>query len=147
MSHFSFSISHTFTVFLSISSDWMSLYSMFLAHLNSHKMAKMALCLLQLPTRPNGLCFFFSSFLFLQRVPHALHHFPLREIRPLPCFGQFSINKRASFENFWNKLINDHKWALTKLCAGIQGCHVMCTQHELHLSPLSTYLIKRERFY
>ena len=39
--------------------------------------------------------FFSSSFLLLQRVPHALHHFSLREVKPLPSFGHFLINERA----------------------------------------------------
>ena len=24
-----------------------------------------------------------------------------REVRPVPCFGHFSINERVSFEDFW----------------------------------------------
>ena len=45
---------------------------------------------------PQFLFFFFSSILLLQRVPHALHHFSLREVRLLPSFGHFSINERIS---------------------------------------------------
>ena len=58
-------------------------------------------------TRPNDPCLFLLSFLFLRHVLHALHHSSLREVRHLPCFGHFSINERASFEDFWKKLINE----------------------------------------
>ena len=126
MSPFSFSLSHTLTMFLSIFLDCTSqakaLSFLCFSLSETHtKMVEWLSVLLQLPIRPNGLCFLFSSFLFLQCVPHALHHFSLIEVKPLPCFGHFSINERASLEDFWNKLINE-LWQMCVLES--KECHM-----------------------
>ena len=41
------------------------------------------------------------------------------------CFGHFSINGKASYEDF---LKQAHKWALTNMCDGIWGCHMHPTK-------------------
>ena len=43
--------------------------------------------------KANDPCLFASFFsFFLQHVRHALHHFSLREVKPFPCFGPFTID-------------------------------------------------------
>ena len=89
MSHFFFSLSHTLTVFLSISSDCTSWSS----HLCFSRMAEWlsVFCFSSEQGRMALAFFFFCSF-------------------PSTCptrLGHFSINEKANFEDFWNKLINE----------------------------------------
>ena len=68
---------------------------------------------------------------FLLFFSFSVSHMPCitsqkREVRPLPCFDNFSINERVSFEDFWNKLINE-LWLMCVL--ECKGCHVHSTEH------------------
>ena len=133
MYHFSFSLSHTLTV---------SLY-LFI------RIAPLKLKLsLELTQNGQNSSLFAStshkaewpsliSFLFLQRVQHALDHFSLREVRLLTSLRQFSINEKASFEDFWNKLINE----LWKICV-MESKDVTCTQHIMQNDLSSLGLIQ-----
>ena len=98
MSPFSFSLSHTLTVFFSISSDCTSQlklsFSVFCSLWNSHHNGRMALCFCF--SFLQGRMTFASFFSFSSTRPtrlmqcprngmltlEALHHFSLREVRP-----------------------------------------------------------------
>ena len=118
MSLFSFSLSHTLTMFLSISSHGLHLL-------------KLKVSLVFLSQRPNGslaLALYFNSphkaewplllsFLFLQRVQHtysALHHFSLREVRPSHACSALLQTKKLTL---WGLRRQAHKWALTRVAS------------------------------
>ena len=144
MSPFSFSLSHTLTVFVSIfrtapPAEALS-FLCFCSLWNSQPMAKKG-SRFQLCSQGRMafvfLLFFFASF-SMSHTPKSLpkengswlwntSHY---EKSDLPCFGHFSINEKACFEDFWNKLINElwqGKWA------GRKGCHM-----HPKISPSST---------
>ena len=161
MSHFSFSLTHTLTVFLSISSHglhlskWLNISLCFCSLWNSHTLAEYgSLCfffLLQHSTRPNGL--FFLLFFFF--IPHALQHFSIREVRAcfllhsiffLPstcqtCFSQVSLRGMVALnlKTFGTTLINElcleGMWAAN----GLYSKGVTCTQH---YNPFPKLLLK-----
>ena len=128
MSHFSFSLSL---------SQCVSLY-LFIRTAPLKLKLSLSLCLALSGTHTNGQkkdSLFTSashkakwplllSFLFLQCDQHALDHFSLREVKLLTSLGHFSINEKASFEDFWNKLINE----LWQICV-MESKGVTCTQH------------------
>ena len=95
MSPFSFSLSHTLTVFFSIFLDYTSQAETlsFLCFLLSLELTqngqKMALYFLQLPLRPNGLCFFFS---FPSACPTRLASLLIKRSQTSPMLWSF-LNK------------------------------------------------------
>ena len=110
MSHFFFfTFSHSRCVSLYLftrTAPQMAEYLCVFAFSETHtQWLNMAPCFSAFHTRPNGLSFF--VFFFFSHVQHALDHFSLREVRILTSLGHLSINEQASFEGFWNKLINE----------------------------------------
>ena len=76
ISFFFFTLSHSYCVSLYLFrlhlSSWRSLFSVFLAYSGTYtKWPNMALCLLQLSTRPNDLSFFFFLLFFSFSVFHT----------------------------------------------------------------------------
>ena len=120
MSHFSFLLYHTLIVFLSIFSDC-----------TSQVEALSFLCFLLTPELTHNSkkwLFFFSLthsrmasasfFSFSSSCPTRFASLLLKEVRLLTSLNYFSTNEKDSF----------HKWALTNMCDGIQGCHIHPTQ-------------------
>ena len=121
MCHFSFSLSHTLTMFLSISLHGLhllklklSLVSLTMAEwLSCFKLKLSLVCfgslfLPLLPTRPNGLCFFLFFFFSVSHAPKSLYkerhadfgNFPsllIKISQTFPCMLGFALNQRADF--------------------------------------------------
>ena len=125
---FSFSISHSLTVFLSIFRTaplgWSSLFSVFYSLSNSRthtKIGRTALCASALHSRPNGLCFL-SFLLFSFSVSHKEWHADFGSFASLlversqtfPCMLSFALNQRADFVGLRRQ---PHKWALTRVAS------------------------------
>ena len=128
ISHFSFSLTHTLTLFLSISSHGLHFSKwlfVFCSLWNSHTIwpnctLASALCFSSAHNKAEWplLSFFFCSVSFnvshtVTRLSHCprkwqltLEHFSLRS-QTSPCFAHFSLNEETCIEDFWNKLLNE----------------------------------------
>ena len=146
MSPFSFSLSHTLTVFLSIFRtaplSWSSLFCVTCSLWNSHKNGRNSLCFSSLfcfSSHTLGRMAFASFFSFSSACPTRfatllnkrsqtmLFASPkfLSSFSMLDMLQSSLIKRQGWLEDFWNQA---HKWALTRHVgskwAGLYGCHV-----------------------
>ena len=114
---FSFALSHMLTMFLPIFSDCTSQLklsffffvscSLWNSLKNWPNMARSfsSLFLLQLTAQGRMASVFFLSFFLVSACPTRLTTLLFKTSQTSPCFSHFSINEKACFEDFWNKLL------------------------------------------
>ena len=114
---FSFSLSHMLTMFLSIFSDCISqlklslfcvLLSLELTQIGRIWLALLALCFCfssLLSAQGRMASVFFLSFFLVSACPTRLTTLLFKISQTPSCFSHFSINEKACFEDFWNKLL------------------------------------------
>ena len=132
MSPFSFSLSHTLTAFLSISSHGLHLLKLKLSlvFLSQWLNGSLASTLCFYFCFPQGRMAFASFFSFSSTCPTHLLSFAsllIKRSQTFPCMLSFALNQRADFVGLRRQA---HKWVLTSKWAGPTQC--------LHPTNLST---------